>query len=117
MEKRDMPHQNTQSPRATAQNSVTGSTPAADVPTDREKQEPRSYAAGNVADSTLAAPAAGEMATFGDDIDDIDASGMQNGANHTRRPIATEAKRGQGPKTLRANRKMVKSGSPDQGTH
>jgi hypothetical protein len=113
-----MPHQNTQSPRAAAQNGVTGATPAADRPEGEVRAaEPRSYAAPDLADATLAAPAAGEMATFGDDIDDMDASAMQTGGNHTRRPVATEAKRGQGPKTLRANRRMVKSGSPDQGTH
>jgi hypothetical protein len=114
-----MPHQNTQSPRAAAQNAVTGSTPASDRAVDEPRSanaEPRAYAALDLADSTLAAPAAGEIATFGDDIDDLDASDMQNGGNHTRRPVATEAKRGQGPKTLRANRRIVKSGSPDQGT-
>jgi hypothetical protein len=116
-----MPHQNTQSPRAAVQNSVTGATPAVDRPAEAEQgvhPEPRSYVASDVADSTLAAPAAGEIATYGDDInDDLDASDMQQGANNTRRPETTEAKRTQGPKTLAANRRMTRSGSPDQGTH
>lgn len=115
-----MPHQNTQSPRATAQNSTTGQTPGNDRAEEQQRSvrpEPRSYAAPNVADSTLAAPAAGEMATFADEGGPLGMDGMQMGGDHTRRPVATEAKRGQGPKTLRANRKMVKSGSPDQGTH
>lgn len=115
-----MPHQNTQSPNATAQNSVTGQTPAADRPEGEQQRsvrpEPRSYAAPNVSDSTLAAPAAGEMADYADDGDALGLDDMQQGGSHTRRPVRTEAKGGQGPKTMRANRKMVKSGSPDQGT-
>lgn len=114
-----MPHQNTQSPRASAQNSTTGQTPGSDRAEEQQRSvrpEPRSYAASDVADSTLAAPAAGEMATFADDGDALAMDDLQMGGNHTRRPVATEAKRGQGPKTVRANRKMVKSGSPDQGT-
>ena len=114
-----MPHQNTQSPRATAQNSATGQTPAADRAVEQNRSvrpEPRSYAAPDVADSTLAAPAAGEMADYADDGEALGADDMQQGGDHTRRPVRTEAKAGQGPKTLRAKRRMVKSGSPDQGT-
>ena len=62
----------------------------------------------------LAPPAAGEV---GDYDDDGEASGgMQQGADRTRRP-EKDAARGQGPKTLAENRRMVRSGSPDQGTH
>ena len=114
-----MPHQNTQSPRATAQNSATGQTPGDDRAAEQNRAvhpEPRSYAAPDVADSTLAAPAAGEMADYADEGDALGADDMQQGGNHTRRPTRTEASTGQGPKTLRAKRKMVKSGSPDQGT-
>jgi hypothetical protein len=114
-----MPHQNTQSPRATAQNAVTGQTPGNDRGAEQNRSvhpEPRSYVAPDVADSTLAAPAAGEMADYADEGDALGMDDVQQGGSHTRRPVGTEANSGQGPKTLRANRKMVKSGSPDQGT-
>jgi hypothetical protein len=115
-----MPHQNTQSSHATAQNSVTGQTPGNDRAESQHRSarpEPRAYAAPDVSDSTLAAPAAGEMADYADDGDALGMDDVQQGGNHTRRPVRTEAKGSQGPKTLRANRRMVKSGSPDQGTH
>ena len=108
-----MPHQNTPSSPAADQNP---GGERADEQSRAAHPEPRAYAAPDVADSTLAAPAAGEMATFSDEGDALNLDDMQMGANHTRRPIATEAKHGQGPKTLHANRDRVKSGSPDRGT-
>ncbi len=115
-----MPHQNTQSPDATAQNSATEQTTGNDRAAEQSRSahpEPRSYVAPDVADSTLAAPAAGEMADYADDGDALGMDDLQQGGSHSRRPVRTEASNGQGPKTLRATRKMVKSGSPDQGTH
>jgi hypothetical protein len=109
-----MPHQNTQSPRATAQNAATtNQTPGNDRGVEQNGSvhpEPRSYAAADVPDST------GEMADYADDGDALGLDDVQQGGSHSRRPVATEARSGQGPKTLRANRKMTKSGSPDQGT-
>jgi hypothetical protein len=43
-----------------------------------------------------------------DDPDDDAAMGAQHGENHTRRPVKTEADRGQGPKTRAANKERVK---------
>ena len=43
-----------------------------------------------------------------DPFDDGPPTGAQHGENHTRRPIKTEADRGQGPKTRAANRERVK---------
>jgi hypothetical protein len=40
--------------------------------------------------------------------DDGPPTGAQHGENHTRRPIKTEADRGQGSKTRAANREKVK---------
>lgn len=40
--------------------------------------------------------------------DDGPPTGALHGENHTRRPIKTEADRGQGPKTRAANREKVK---------
>jgi hypothetical protein len=45
------------------------------------------------------------------DADDGPPTGAIHGQNHTRRPIKTEADRGQGPKTRAANRERAK-GSP-----
>ncbi|MDG2521396.1 hypothetical protein P7B02_07565 [Caulobacter segnis] len=113
-----MPHQNTQSPRATAQNAATGQTPGNDKGAEQNaavRHEPRTYAAPNVADSTLAAPAAGEIADFMDEDGDFadESVALQQGGAHANIPVRTEALRGQGPKTRAANRKIVKSGSAD----
>jgi hypothetical protein len=43
------------------------------------------------------------LADFGDETD----PGLIHSANHTRRPIKTEAERGQGAKTRRANKDIV----------
>lgn len=114
-----MPHQNTQSPRAPAQNSATGATPGNDRGAEQNRSihaEPRSYAAHDVADATLAAPAAGEMSDYADEGDALGMDDVQQGGDNTRRPVGVEARNGQGPKTRAANRRMTKSGSPDQGT-
>jgi hypothetical protein len=111
-----MPHQNTTSSRATAQNSVVGYTPGNDKGREENASvhpEPRTYAAPNVSDSTLAPPAAGEMPEYDDEGAALDMAGGQQGRNHANRPMKTEAERGQGPKTRKANRKIVKSGRAD----
>lgn len=112
-----MAHQNVQSSKATAQNAATPSRQPGDQPQEEvdRGQEPRSYAAHDLAQSTLAAPAAGEMADYMDEGDALDEPGVQQGGTHANRPARTEAERGQGPKTLAANRKMSGSGSPEQG--
>ena len=114
-----MPHQNVQSPKATAQNAVTPSRePSGEAQGELDlRPEPRSYAAHDVADSTLAAPAAGEVAEYVDEGDTLEGAEVQQGGTHANRPVRTEAARGQGPKTLAANRETSPSGSPDQGTH
>jgi hypothetical protein len=45
------------------------------------------------------------------DADDGPPTGALHGQNHTRRPVKTEARREQGPKTRAANRERVK-GAP-----
>lgn len=111
-----MPHQNVQSARATAQNAVTDS----GMPNDQAREqhasvrpEPRSYAAPEVGDATLAPPAAGEVADYMDEGDPLGADDVQQGANHLNRPARTEKLRGQGPKTRAGNRNRVKTGSAD----
>ena len=114
-----MPHQNVQSPQATAQNAVSPSREPGDEAQGELdlRPEPRSYAAADYADATLAAPAAGEVADYMDEGDALGDDGVQQGSTHANRPVRTEAARGQGPKTLAANRRAARSGSPDQGTH
>ena len=106
-----MPHQNTTSSKATAQNAATDpGAPPSDQARENQRTvhpEPRRYAAPDVADSTLAPPAAGEIAEYMDEGEALGAPGEQIGRNHTRRPDRTEAKRGQGPKTRAANRRIV----------
>ncbi len=102
-----MPHQNVSSSNATAQNQATDPVQPNDQARDQHQNvrpEPRSYAAHDVADSTVAPPAAGEMADFMDEGEPLDASGAQQGRTHANRPERTEAATGQGPKTVAANR-------------
>jgi hypothetical protein len=109
-----MPHQTPHAPNGTAQNAATDCQMPGDHAREEDRRpEPRSYAAPDVADSTLAPPAAGEM---GDYADEGDASGgMQQGADRTRRG-EKDAEYPQGPKTQAAQRRMMDSGSKDQGT-
>ena len=111
-----MPHQNVDQSRATAQNAATDPTGPGDQ-TGREgdrRPEPRSYAAPDVAGSSLAPPAAGEVADFMDEGDPLGADDVQMGGNHRNRPNRTEAMDMQGPKTVAGNRQRVKTGSADR---
>jgi hypothetical protein len=114
-----MPHQNVQSPKATAQNAVEPSREPGDQPQGELdlRSEPRSYTAASYQDASLAAPAAGEVADYMDEGEALGEDGVQQGSTHNNRPVRTEAARDQGAKTRSANRDMARSGSPDQGTH
>lgn len=103
-----MPHQNMSSSNATAQNAATDPVSPRDQATPQDRAaEPRSYAAPDLADSTLAPPAAGEMADFMDEGDPLDGEAVQQGSNHANRPERTEKLDTQGPKTQAANRAIV----------
>ncbi|HLK25320.1 MAG TPA: hypothetical protein VKT30_11735 [Caulobacteraceae bacterium] len=106
-----MPHQNTTSSKATAQNAATDpGAPPSDQAREAQRSirpEARRYAAPDVADATLAPPAAGEVAEYMDEGDALGIPGVQMGRNHTRRPDLTEARRQQGPKTRAAIRRTV----------
>ena len=111
-----MPHQNVDQSKATAQNAATDPAGPGDQ-TGREgdrRPEPRSYAAPDVAGSSLAPPAAGEVADFMDEGDPLGADDVQMGGNHRNRPNRTEARDTQGPKTVAGNRQRVKTGSADR---
>lgn len=114
-----MPHQNVQSPKGTAQNAVEPSREPGDQPQGELdlRPEARSYAAASYTDASLAAPAAGEVAEYMDEGDALGDDGVQQGSTHNNRPVRTEADRGQGQKTVKANRAAARSGSSDQGTH
>ena len=101
-----MPHQNTTSSKATSQNAVNDPSAPNDQAREQNRSvhpEPRSYAAHDVADATLAGPAAGEVADYADDGEALGMAGQQQGRNHNVRPIRTEAHNGQGRKTRQAN--------------
>lgn len=111
-----MPHQNVHSGTATAQNGATD--PIAPNDEAREQNvsvdaEPRTYAAGDVKNSTLAAPAAGEVADYMDEGDALDGAEVQQGGDHTNRPYRTEAMSGQGPKTKAGQQHERQTGSAD----
>ncbi len=110
-----MPHQNTNSTKATAQNAVSGYEPNAEQAGEqdgRREPEPRAYAAPDVEDSSLAPPAAGEVSDYMDEGDP--SLGAQQGANHTNRELhaRTVSIDQQGPKTRAANKRIVSGKDP-----
>lgn len=108
-----MPHQNVSSSDATAQNAATDRLQPKNTGNDAatgKRQEPKSYAAHDVNDASLAPPAAGEIADFMDEGDDLKGATVQQGRDHANRPGKTEAETGQGPKTVEGNRQRLKDG-------
>lgn len=108
-----MPHQNVSSSDATAQNAATDR----DQPKDPGREasavapeEPKSYAASDVKDASLAPPAAGEIADAMEEGDDLEGAAAQQGRTHANRPGKTEAQAGQGPKTVEGNRQRLRNG-------
>lgn len=111
-----MPHQNVHSSKATAQNAATDPVAPNDQAREQNvsvRREPRSYAAPDVADSSLAPPAAGEVADYMDEGDALAADDVQSGGDHRNRPARTEGMSAQGPKTIAGNKERLKSGSAD----
>lgn len=111
-----MPHQNVDSATATAQNAATDPVGPGDQTKaggDKRQPEPHSYAAPDVAESTLAPPAAGEVADFMDEGDALGPDEVQQGGTNRNRPANTEADRGQGPRTREANRNIARSGTAE----
>lgn len=111
-----MPHQNVDSSTATAQNAATDPVGPGDQTAaggESRRPEPHSYAAADVAESTLAPPAAGEVADFMDEGDALDADDVQLGGTNRNRPRNTDADTGQGPKTRAGNQQRLKTGSAD----
>jgi len=105
-----MPHQNVHSSTATAQNAATDPVAPRDRSEDR-RPEPHSYAAADVGDSSLAPPAAGEVADYMDEGDALAADDVQQGATNANRPDNTDRAIGQGPKTKAANQARLKGES------
>jgi hypothetical protein len=101
-----MAHQNTSSSTATAQNAATN--PGAPNDHAHGRGEPKSYVAEDVADASVAAPAAGEIADAMDEGDALDADDVQQGSARADRPGGEAENAGQGPKTLDANRDRLK---------
>jgi hypothetical protein len=111
-----MPHQNVHSSKATAQNAATDPAGPGDQTQaggEALRPEPRSYAAPDVAESTLAPPAASEVADFMDEGDALSADDVQLGSTHRNRPDRTEKMDQQGTRTREGNRNRVRGGSAD----
>lgn len=107
-----MPHQTPNAAEATDQNAAVSS----GAPNDQGREqnasarpEPRSYAAPEVSDSSLAPPAAGEVADFMDEGDPLDGEAVHQGGDRTAWPDRTEARMTQGPKTVAANRARLQN--------
>lgn len=112
-----MPHQHPDSADATSQNTVGDRRPPNDKGIGEHAAlhpEPRSYTAKDVGDATLAAPAAGEMPEYLDDGEALgdEFGGAQQGATNTMRD-AHSHRPGQGAKTMKANKRIAKTGRAD----
>ena len=107
-----MPHQNVEAGKATAQNAATD--PIAPNDKGREQNaavrpEPSSYAAPDVADSTLAPPAAGEVADYMDEGDPLDGAEVHSGRDRTN--IAAHSRDDEhGARTRAAIQKEIRGG-------
>jgi hypothetical protein len=77
-------------------------------------REPRAYAAHDLADSSLAPPAAGEVEDYLDDSVALGLSGQQQGTTNTNRPAHTGGGRRQGRLTRAANRHIVQGKEPGE---
>lgn len=111
-----MPHQRPHSSKATAQNAATEPTAPNDQAREQHRSvrpEPRSYAAPEVEDATVAGPAATELGEYADEGEALGDPDMQQGSTHATRPYKTEVARGQGAKTRRANAAIAKGGLYD----
>lgn len=109
-----MPHQNVSSSDATAQNAATDRDQPNDPGLEASavvRDEPKSYAASDVKDASLAPTAAGEIADAMDEGDDLDGAAVQQGRTHANRPVKTESQAGQGPKTIEGNRQRLCDGN------
>jgi hypothetical protein len=111
-----MPHQTPHAPNGTAQNAATDK----QAPNDQAREQHRSvhpdpdaYAARSWQDASLAPPAAGEVGDYADEGEP--SGGMQQGADRTRRG-EKDAEYSQGGKTQKEQRRLMDTGSPDQGT-
>lgn len=111
-----MPHGNTDSTKATAQNAVTDEQQPNDAARGQNASvnpEARSYTAPDYRDASMAAPAAGEMGDYADL--DAPSGGMAQGRSNTNREAHAQ-NQGQGPRTIEANRETSRGGSSDQST-
>jgi hypothetical protein len=100
-----MPHQNPHSMNAGAQNAATDPAAPQDKPTGQDREtEPRSYAARDASDATLAPPAAGEIAEYADEGDP--SLGAHQGRNHTNRELHAHDQH-QGAKTRKATKDII----------
>lgn len=78
---------------------------------EQRRSGPNSYAAPDVADSTLTPPAVGEVADFMDEGDALGADDVQLGSTNRNRPRNTGRDLDQEPQTRQANREQARSGS------
>ncbi len=109
-----MPHQNVDTSKGVAQNAATdpaGPGDQTEAGGEARRPEPRAYAAPDMADSTLAPPAAGEVADYMDEGEALDADDVQLGSTNRNRPRNTDIDSGQGPKTRAGNQQRLKTGS------
>lgn len=116
--KATMPHQNSQSEKATTQNAA----PEPQAPRAPQgapgpetgqslRPEPQSYVAPDARDATLAPPASGEVGDYADEGDPIDEryDEVQMGGTRTNPVKTANAIAPQGPKTVQANKERLRS--------
>ncbi|WP_396593940.1 hypothetical protein [Brevundimonas sp. R86498] len=105
-----MPHQNVEAGKTTAQNAATDPIQPNDQARGQHvsaRPEPDRYAAPDVKDSTLAPPAAGEVADYMDEGEAVEGE-VHSGANRTNIPAHSRDDAHHGEKTQRAIEEQLK---------
>lgn len=104
-----MANQSPHSSTASKQNIANDPQPPSDRAAGQDaasRTKPQHFVAGDYREASMAAPATGEMADYGDEGEPLDAD-VQQGSTNANRPALTEVKFGQGPKTTEANRQRL----------
>lgn len=106
-----MRNRNTENENARSGRAVTDAQPPRDGAHAPGGEEPRSYAAGDWRDASLAPPAAGEVTDFFDEGEP--SGGAQQGRTQTN-AASRDVRRPQGGMTRKRNRQIIAEGLPPE---
>lgn len=106
-----MRNRNTENENARSGRAVTDAQPPSDHAHSRGRGEPKSYAAADWRDASLASPAAGEVTDYFDEGEP--SGGVQQGRTQTN-AASRDVRRPQGGLTRKRNRQIIAEGLPPE---